>query len=465
MPTNLLRNLPSVSELLETAPLKGLVEKVNQNVLVSRVRTALDDLKHEVQSAAADVKLPNVNELAQRIAQYILSGQQAPLRPVINATGVLLPKGLGRAPLADEAITELTAVARDYASVEFDLATGSQRPRLSAVEGLLTQLTGAEAALVVNNGAGATLLALAATAGGREVVVSRGHLIEMGSSYRLPEIITASGATIREIGTTNRTHAEDYARAIGEKTGAILLVHPGNFIVSGCTASVGLEELVRLSRTDRVPVIHTIGSGALIDVVESGVNVGPLLSTSVKQGADLVVASGDKLLGGPQCGIILGKRALIEQLAAHPLARALRVDKLVLAALVATLRLYRDPATARNSIPLLRLLNTPLENLKLRAERLAPQMAESAGIRSAGALERTTYLGGASVPGEEVKTWCIALRPTELGVERLAARLRTGSPAVVARVETDAVLLDLRSVFPRQDEQLVAAVLAAGKAE
>lgn len=461
MPSNLLKNLPSVSELLDSAPLKGLMEKVNQNVLVARVRTALDDLKTEVQSAAADVKLPNVTELAQKIAQYILSGEQPSLRPVINATGEILANGLGRAPLADEAIAELVAVARDYASVDFDLATGQRGRRMAAVESLLTQLAGAEAALVVNNEAGALLLALAATSAAREAIVARGQLVEVGTSYRLPDLIAASGAILREVGTTNRVYRDDYVRAIGERTGAILLVRPCNYAVVGCTAAVELGELVQTARGHRVPVIHDIGSGALTDAGAADLKGETCVAASIKQGADLVIASGDMLIGGPQCGIVVGKRELIDRLTAHPLARALRIDKLALAALVGTLRLSRDSVTAKNSIPLLRLLNTPVENLKLRAERLAPQIAEHSAIRAAEAVERTTYLGGAHVPGQDLPTWCVSIQPKDMPIERFAARLRIGSPAVVARVESDRLLLDLRSVFPRQDESLVTAVHAA----
>jgi L-seryl-tRNA(Ser) seleniumtransferase len=354
----------------------------------------------------------------------------------------------------------MTAVARDYASVELDLPSGARSQRVLAVEDLLRELTGAEAALVVNNNAGATLLALAALATGKEVIVSRGQLIEIGGSFRLPEVMVSSGAILREVGTTNKTRLDDYERAIGDKTAALLLVHPSNFVVAGFAESVALTDLVRLGRLKNLPVIHDIGSGALVDFAQFGFSDEPVAGTSIKQGADLVMFSGDKLLGGPQCGILIGRRQLIEQAAHHPLARALRVDKLTLGALAATLKLYRDSEQARHRVPLLQLLSAPLDNLRTRAQRLAPQMAACPAIAAADAIADVTYLGGGAVPAQKLATWCVALTPSEMSVDRLAARLRTGKPAVVGRVREERLYLDLRTVFPRQDLDLVAAVRA-----
>ena len=465
MATNPLRNIPSVNELLENPQLQALVDKVSRHAVVTRVRTFLDEVRQEVQHAAADVKLPSVAELAENIAHRILQTERASLRPVINATGVLLHTGLGRAPLAEEAIAEMTAVARDYASVELDLASGRRSQRVEAVEDLLGELTGAEAALVVNNNAGATMLSLAALAAGREVIVSRGQLIEIGGSYRLPDVMSASGAILREVGTTNKTRIGDYEQAIGDNTAALLLVHPSNFVVAGFAESVALGELVRLGRAKNLPVIHDIGSGALIDFAQFGFSDEPLAADSIKQGADLVLFSGDKLLGGPQSGVLVGKRSHIQAIARHPLTRALRVDKLTLAALAATLRLYRDHEQAARSIPLLHFLSTPIENLKGRAERLAAQMAACPAIAKAEAVADTTYLGGGSVPTQQLATWCAALSPREMSVDKLAARLRTGKPAVVGRVRDERLYLDLRTVFPRQDIELVSAVQALAEAE
>lgn len=462
MSPNPLRNIPSVSELLDSPPLRKLVDKISHNVVVSTVRTVLDEVRTEVQTAASEKTLPSVSDLAERITRRIAESEGPPLRPVINATGILLHTGLGRAPLAEEAIEEMSTVARDYASLELDLATGKRSQRKAAVEGLLTELTGAEAALVVNNNAGATMLVLSALAAGREVIVSRGQLIEIGGSYRLPDVMAASGAVLREVGTTNKTRLDDYAGAIGDQTAALMLVHPSNFVVLGFSAGVGLEELVPLGRRHKLPVIHDIGSGALVDFSEFGFSSEPVASQSIKAGADLALFSGDKLLGGPQCGIIVGRRVLVERMETHPTARALRVGKLTLGALAATLRLYRDEEKARRAIPLLRLLTTSVENLRNRARRLAPQIAESRVVGEAEAVAEVTYLGGGSVPTQELSTWCVALKPAGMSVDRLATRLRSGTPPVVGRVQQDRLLLDLRSVLPRQDAQLVAALEALG---
>ncbi len=463
MSPNPLRNIPSVNELLDSPPLKKLVEKISHNVVVSTVRTVLDETRNEVQTAASERALPSVTDLAERIARRIAEGEVPALRPVINATGILLHTGLGRAPLAEEAIEEIAAVARDYASVEIDLVTGKRSQRKAAVEDLVRELTGAEAALVVNNNAGATMLVLSALAAGREVIVSRGQLIEIGGSFRLPDVMAASGAVLREVGTTNKTRLDDYAAAIGEQTAALMLVHPSNFVVVGFSAGVEIEELVPLGRRHKLPVIHDAGSGALLDFSEFGFAGEPVISQSIRAGADLVLFSGDKLLGGPQCGIIAGRRTWVETVESHPMARALRVGKLTLGALAATLRLYRDEEQVRRRIPLLHLLTTSAENLKNRAERLAPQIAATRSVAAAEAVASVTYLGGGSVPTQELPTWCVALKPEGLSVDRLAASLRQGTPAVVGRVQQDRLWLDLRSVLPRQDAKLVAAFEAFGK--
>jgi L-seryl-tRNA(Ser) seleniumtransferase len=464
MSPNPLRNIPSVSELLESPPLKALVDRLSHNVVVNAIRAALDETRAEVQTAASEKTLPNVTDLAERIAHRIMESETPLLRPVINATGILLHTGLGRSPLADEVIAEMTAVAKDYASLEIDLVTGRRSHRYLAVEGLLKELIGAEAALAVNNNAGATMLTLAALAAGREVIVSRGQLIEIGGSYRLPDVMAASGAVLREVGTTNKTHLDDYVRAIGEQTAALLLVHHSNYVVMGFAETVDLPPLVDLAHHHKLPLIHDIGSGALVDFSQFGFRGEPLAKESLQAGADVVLFSGDKLLGGPQCGIIAGRKTLIEKIRRHPLARALRIDKLTLSALAATLRLYRDPEKARLSIPILRLLITSVENLQNRAQRLAPQMAAvKSVVSSAEPVAAVTYLGGGSIPTQQLQTWCVALKPATWSVDRLAAALRTGTPAVVGRVHEDRLLLDLRSVFPRQDMEILAALENLGK--
>ncbi len=469
--SNVLRSIPSVNELLESPPLKSLVSRVSHNVVVSGVQRFLDDLRGQVRGATG-INIPSGAELAERIADWIAISEQSPLRPVINATGILLHTGLGRAPLSDAAIAAVGSIAGGYASVELDLATGQRSQRIAAVERHLTRLTEAEAAAVVNNNAGATVLALSALAAGREVVVSRGQLIEIGGSYRLPEVMSASGAILREVGTTNKTRASDYAAAIGGQTAAILRVHTSNYKVVGFTEEASLPELVALGRRHNLPVIDDVGSGALTDLAKYGISGEPVVAHSVAAGADLVLFSGDKLLGGPQCGIVVGKRTLVERILKHPLMRALRVDKMTLAALAATLEAYADPKLAERTIPLLSLLATTIENLRNRAERLAPQMAAT-GVCSADVVDDETYVGGGSVPSQAIKTVCIALTPIALTpialtpktqtAAQFAAALRTGTPAVVGRTKDGRLLLDLRSVAPKFDLGLVQAVEALAR--
>jgi L-seryl-tRNA(Ser) seleniumtransferase len=462
---NPLRSIPSVNELLESPPLKNLMDRASHSVVVSGVRDFLDNLRSEVQAATSDMKLPSAGELAERIAQWIVDEERPPLRPVINATGILLHTGLGRAPLAEPAITAIADVARDYASVELDLPTGKRSTRGVAVEKLLQKITGCEAATVVNNNAGATLLTLAALAEGREVVVSRGQLVEIGGSYRLPDVMQTSGALLREVGTTNKTRIGDYEQAIHAETAAVMHVHTSNYLIQGFSESTSLKEMVALARKKHVLAIDDIGSGALWDFSKYGVAGEPQPQQSIRDGADVVLFSGDKLLGGPQCGIILGKRALVHKISKHPLARALRVDKITLAALVATLRLYQDTEQAEQTVPLLMLLSAPSENLKNRAERLAPQLADAPAIASAEPVQSQTFLGGGSMPNQHIPTWCVAVKPAQDNVDTLAAKLRNGIPAVCGRVHNDTLLLDLRSVFPRQDGQIVQAVYALKKSD
>ncbi|MFH1264540.1 MAG: L-seryl-tRNA(Sec) selenium transferase [Planctomycetota bacterium] len=460
---NPLRNIPSVNELLESPPLRALVDRISHSAVVSTVRTVLEEVRSEVQSAAVERTLPSVTELAERIARRVMETETSSLRPVINATGALWGAGLGRAPLAEDAVEEMAAVARDYAGLEVDLATGRRSSRTAAVEGLLKELTGAEAALVVNNHAGATMLAFDALAAGREVIVSRGELVELADGFRLPEMIAASGAVLREVGTTNQTRPDDYANAIGPETAALMLVHTSEFALVGNVGSVRLEDLTEVGRKHSIPVIHDVGPGALLAQSEFGLPDEPVVSESLKAGADLVLASGDKLVGGPQSGLILGRRALVEQIGRHPTARAFRVGKLTLAGLAATLRLYRDPKRAQRQIPVLSLLNTSVENLKGRAERLAPQLAATPAVSRAEPIDGVSFLDGGSSPLCRLPTWSIAIRPEGMTADRLAAALSQGVPAVLGRAEEGRLVLDLRTVAPRQDQPLVEAFAALGR--
>jgi L-seryl-tRNA(Ser) seleniumtransferase len=456
--SNVFRNIPSVNELLDSPPLRQLVDRANRSTVIAGVRRFLDNLRTEIQTATADIKVPTPGELAERIAHWIATEATPNLRPTINATGILLHTGLGRAPLAESAIQAIGDVARGYSSLEIDVPTGERSQRVRDVAEALAHLTGAEAATVVNNNAAATMLTLAALAGGREVIVSRGQLVEIGGSYRLPEVMEVSGAKLREVGTTNKTRIDDYRAAIGPNTAALMRVHSSNFAIVGFTEQASLAELVALSARHQLPLIDDIGSGALEDLAAYGIVGEPLVADSIRAGADVVLFSGDKLLGGPQCGIILGRKPLVQKIMQHPLSRALRVDKLTLAALLETLRLHQDRQTAERSLPLLSLLSTSVANLQQRAQRLAPQLSACAAIKSAEPVESQAYLGGGSVPSQGIASWAIALEPDRGSVDELAASLRSGTPAVFGRISKDRLLLDLRAVFPRDDMRLVEAV-------
>lgn len=455
----MLRQIPSVHELLECPPLAALVARLGRPAVLWRVRGALDGWRRELRRSDDGCHLPPPLELAQQIAEQITADQRPALRAVINATGILLHTGLGRAPLAAEAIDAITSLAGGYASVEIDLASGKRSHRVRAVEPLLRELTGAEAAVVVNNNAAATLLVLAALAAPREVIVSRGELIEIGGSFRLPDVMAASGAVLREVGTTNKTRLDDYRRAIGPETAALMLVHTSNYVVTGFAESTPLGPLVALAREHGLPVIHDVGSGALVDLSAYGGAEEPLVADSVRTGADVVLFSGDKLLGGPQCGIIVGRRTYLDRIARHPLMRAMRVDKLTLAALAATLRLYRRPEVAWQQVPLLALLQTPLEELEERARTMAERLASAPGLRTAEARRDVGYLGGGAVPTQQVPTWCVVLGPAGMRVDELAAALRAAEPAVVGRVQQERLVLDLRTVLPEQAAVLEATVV------
>lgn len=454
-----IRNLPSVHQLLDFPQLVELARACGHTVVVDEARRVIDAARQRLLSHEAEP--PEHAAMAEEVHQRVIQRDTPKLRPVINATGILLHTGLGRAPHCGEAVRGVGEVAQGYASVEVDLVSGERSKRVDAVAPLLRELTGAERAHVVNNNTAATVLALAAIAAGKEVIVSRGELIEIGGNFRLPDVMQTSGAILREVGTTNKTRLSDYAKAINERTGALLLVHPSNYAVVGFSEHVSLPELVALGHKHNLPVIHDVGSGSLLDLHPFGFKDEPLVPESISQGADLVLFSGDKLLGGPQCGILVGKKNAVQACASHPLARAFRVDKMILAALEATLRHYRDPQQAIAKIPLLQLLSVSADTLKQRALRIAQGInAKSKQIR-AEVIDDLAYLGGGSVPTQGMATWCVALIPNgDLSVNDLASRLRQGNPSVFGRIKHDQLRLDLRTVFPAQDNRIVECVHA-----
>ncbi len=396
---------------------------------------------------------------AERVASWIAEMSRPSLRRVINATGVVLHTNLGRAPLAAAAREAAARVAAGYGNLEYDLQAGERGSRYDHCAELLRELTGAEAALVVNNNAAAVVLALNTLAEGRDAIVSRGELVEIGGSFRVPEVMAKSGARMREVGSTNKTHREDYEAAISADTGAILKVHRSNFRIVGFTAEVSLAELATLGRTHGVPVVNDLGSGLLLDLESIGLPHEPTASDALRDGADVVTMSGDKLLGGPQAGIILGRAEWIARMRKNPLCRAFRVDKLTLAALEATLALYRDPELAIREVPVLRMLALGAEELEQRARLWVDRLRE-AGV-SAEAVPGASTVGGGAYPGVELPTTLVALNAAMRSAREVEAALRQGEPAVVARIVDGRVVLDPRTVFEEEEAALLERVVDA----
>ncbi|MCC7363056.1 MAG: L-seryl-tRNA(Sec) selenium transferase [Dehalococcoidia bacterium] len=441
-----LRALPSVETLL--VALRAAAPGVPHAVAAPAARDAIAAARARIR---AGEPAPLLEELVAAAAATASQATRSPLRRVINASGVLLQTNMGRAPLSDRTLAAVAELGVGYTNLELDVDRGERGSRHEHVRAILRQLTGAEDALVVNNNAAAVMMALQVLARGGEVIVSRGQAVEIGGGFRIPDIVAQSGARLVEVGTTNRTYARDYEAAIGDETMAILRVHPSNFRVVGFTAEPSLAELAALEQEHGVPLLDDLGSGCLVDTARFGLPHEPTIQESVAGGASLVFASGDKLLGGPQAGIIAGRAELVARLRAHPLARALRVDKLTIAALLATLASYAEGRECEE-IPIWRMLSLPLPGLRRRAQRWATAAGDGARV-----VEALSLVGGGSLPDQGVPSWVTAIRGA--GRETaLAAALRAADPPIIARVERGTVLLDPRTVDQR-DDQLVAARL------
>jgi len=446
----LMARLPKVDQLLDSPPLAGLLERLPRRLVLEVVRRVLDDLRGRLLQGWQ----PQGDELepgavAQAAAQRARELARPSLRRVVNATGVVVHTNLGRSLLARRALERLAELNRGYSNLEYDLAAGARGSRYQHATGILCELTGAEAALVVNNNAGAVFLCLQTLAAGREVVVSRGQLVEIGGAFRIPDIMARSGAILREVGTTNKTHLADYERAITPETALLLKVHTSNFAVVGFHQEVPLEEMCGLARRHNLPVMDDLGSGSLLDLAPFGLPREPTVTEALAQGADLVTFSGDKLLGGPQAGIILGRSDLVEQLRTNPLNRALRIDKLTLAALEATLELYREPERARQEIPTLAMITTPQPVLARRAAALVRRLRRLglAGLE-VGSRPGTSRVGGGALPLARPATRLVSLKAAGLSPTRLEQRLRAWDPPVICRLTDGDLLLDVRTMLP-----------------
>jgi len=458
----LLRRIPQVNELVESMESDAETAGVPRQVLLEATRRVLDEARRAILSSGP---LPEASglepgTLARQVAREVEGAMRISLRKVINATGVVLHTNIGRSPLPASAMCALERTCGGYCNLEYRLDDGVRGTRQEHLEPLLCALTGAGGAMVVNNNAAAVLLVLRALARGREVIVSRGQLIEIGGSFRLPDIMQESGATLVEVGTTNRTRISDYRNAIGPDTALIMKIHQSNFRIVGYSEDVSLRELVKLGNQHFIPVVEDLGSGSLVDLSPSGLTGEHTARQSLDGGADLVTFSGDKLLGGPQAGLIVGSREYVDAVGKHPLARALRVGKMTVAALEATLREYLYPEGAREAVPALRMLFEPEESVRRRARRLKRRIdrAGAANI-SCRVINEASRAGGGSLPTAEIPTCCLAVTHSGLSAPDLEKRLRGSDPAVLPRVKDDTVLLDLRTVS--DDEVAVLAGIIA----
>ena len=442
----ILRGIPKVDELMQQEAILALREELPTAAVRAAVREELDGLRQAI--LAGDVcVLPEEASLCETICRRAREDALPSLRPVINGTGVVLHTNLGRACLSQRAADAVTAVARGYSTLEYDLAKGQRGSRHDHIETLVCQVTGAEAAMVVNNNAAAVLLILSALGKGGEVITSRGELVEIGGSFRIPEIMVQCGCTLREVGATNKTHLRDYENAIGPETRALLKVHTSNFKIMGFSQSVPLDELVALGREKGLPVIEDLGSGSLVDLEQFGIHDEPTVQQSVKAGVDIISFSGDKLLGGPQAGIILGKAEYIRQLKRHPLARAMRVDKMTIAALRETLYAYTDEELACREIPVLAMLGAKSHQLREKAGVLCAMLQEQ-GV-GAQVIPTQDQVGGGSVPTQLLDAWAVAIDPGRLTVDQLEEKLRLRPLPIIGRITHEQYILDVRTLMER----------------
>lgn len=455
----ILRKLPSIDELMNVPVISALVDEHDREVVVDAARQAVDGVRREILSAKDVSSLQefvSLEAIASRVVSAIRAKFAYSIRAAINATGIILHTGLGRAMFAQEAIQQMNNVGAGYCNLAIDLDTGQRGSRDAHISDLLTQVTGAQACTVVNNNAAATMLVLNTLASGKEVIVSRGQLVEIGGSFRMPDVMAASGAILREVGTTNKTHLRDYVEAINENTGAILKVHQSNYRIVGFTEEPSIWELAEIGRKYNLPVIDDLGSGCLVDLRQYGIAPEPMVQDSVQAGADVACFSGDKLIGGPQCGIIVGKSDAIARIKKNQLARALRVDKLTVAGLEATLRLFIDKGKLNQRHPTYRMLSLTPEELELRAQAAAEQLGRiDARVEI---VDGTSQVGSGTSPAETLKSRHLSIRPNSMSADALAKRLRLRDVPIVPRVHQDAVLFDFRTVQSGEDEIMVQAL-------
>jgi len=463
---SLLREIAKVDEVLKLPGVQNLAGVYPRELVVESVRKILDEIRQDILEgikAHGELnKWSQPDSLTARIAEALERLIRPNLRRVINATGVVLHTNLGRAVLSPSAIEAVHMAASGYSNLELNLESGKRGSRYDSVGDLLTRLTGAQSSLVVNNNAAAVLLALSTLARGREVIVSRGQMVEIGGSFRIPEVMEQSGAILREVGSTNKTHPGDYGKAINDKTALLLHVHTSNYRIVGFTREITVDELVDLGREAGLPVMSDLGSGSIINMDYLGLPYEPTVQQTIQSGADVVTFSGDKLLGGPQAGIIVGKKEFIDRMKKNPLTRAVRIDKMTVAALEATLREYLDIKAALQNIPTLRMISSEEKLLQNRCGVLQGLLEDAVEGRALISLERDqSAVGGGAMPTADLPGWLVSVRPLNMPVEVLADRLRNGDPAVMGRVQEDSLLLDVRTLLKDEDIILAGAVAAA----
>ncbi|MBF0345456.1 MAG: L-seryl-tRNA(Sec) selenium transferase [Nitrospirae bacterium] len=454
-----LRSIPSVDRLIKTKQVQGWLSVYQRQIVVRAIREAVEIQRKAIREG----KTQNVDvDIILSIAQSKLTALAAcQLRPVINATGVVIHTNLGRAPLSKTVLNNVVAVAEGYSNLEYDLTVGARGKRYVHVLQRIMELTNAEDATVVNNNAAAVFLCLNALAAGKEVIVSRGELVEIGGSFRVPEIMAQSGAILREVGTTNKTHLADYENAINESTALILKVHKSNFKITGFTQEVSIEELSVLAHRHGIGVMYDLGSGCLVDLKPLGVYTEPSVAEIVKKDVDIVMFSGDKLLGGPQSGIIVGRSSYVERVRRHPISRAVRVDKMTLAALEATLIEYSDVIKAKQAIPILRMLFQDIKDIRVRARKIVSKIKGIDNIVDVTISKDVSQVGGGALPGFEVQTYVVRIRPQSIAVELLQKRLYETTPPVIARIKDDQLLLDARTIKDSEVNYVVNAIISA----
>ena len=453
-----LKKLPGVDYILELIKKDRACDNVPRTVVTASIRVVIENMRKQILSDNAGLSDQDFEDdkIYLKVSAEIIKRMTLNLRRTINGAGVVVHTNLGRSLLSDEAIHHVTDIAKRYSNLEFNIETGKRGLRYSAVEDLICEISGAEAALVVNNNAGAVLLSLDTIAKNREVIVSRGELVEIGGSFRIPDVMAKSGGILKEVGTTNRTHLKDYEGAVNENTGLLLKVHTSNYSVVGFTASVSLEDMVKLGRKSGVPVMDDLGSGTFIDFSKYGLPKEPTVQDSVSAGVDIVTFSGDKLLGGPQAGIITGKKKYIDDIKKNPLTRALRVDKMTLAALESTLRLYRDEEKAVRQIPTLRMLTMKVDTTQVIAERIVSELETLGGGNGkidTRLLDLSSRAGGGSLPLLDLPSKCVGISISGMSASSIERQLRLGSPSIIGRIEDDIFILDPRTI--QEDEPLL----------